>query len=271
MGKIRTRVLGMEEEEKKQKEEQKKKRQEKKAEKVESKKKVEAVKEEAFVKEEKKGQGERAKGKVKVRTLRVGGQARGKNYKTAMKALDKNKVYSVSEAINLLKKNTYVKFDESVEIHINVDKVGLKSEVQLPHSTGKTVRVAIVDDKVIGDIEAGKINFDILVTHPSNMPRLARLAKVLGPKGLMPNPKSGTISEHPEELVKKFTQGSLRWKTEPKFPMIHQSVGKISFEENKLEENVKAFLRSVGKSHILSAFIKTTMSPAFKLDVEQLS
>ena len=113
----------------------------------------------------------------------------------------------------------------------------------------------------------GKIEFDVLVTHPSFMPKLAKFAKVLGPKGLMPNPKAGTVSTKPEEVVKKFEKGMLRWKTEAKFPLIHQMIGKISFEEKKLIANAEKFIEAVGKTHIKNAFIKTTMSPSIKLEM----
>jgi large subunit ribosomal protein L1 len=128
----------------------------------------------------------------------------------------------------------------------------------------------IVDDKILEKIEQGVIDFDVLVAHPSFMPKLAKFARVLGPKGLMPNPKAGTVSPNPEEVVKKFEKGVLRWKTEPKFPLIHQLIGKISFDEKALIENAAAFVKAVGKPHIKAVFIKTTMSPSLRLDVEKI-
>ena len=208
------------------------------------------------------------KSSVGGRAKKIEARIRGENYQKARKAIDKNKKYTLAEAIKLLKKIKYSSFDESVELHLNVDKVGLRGEVELPHATGKTFRVKIVDDKVLGEIEKGKLDFDILITHPSFMPRLARLAKILGPKGLMPNPKAGTISPKPEEVAKKFQKGLLRWKTEPKAPLIHQLIGKLSVEDKALVENADKFLQSVGKNHILAAFIKSTMSPSIKIDLE---
>ena len=190
---------------------------------------------------------------------------RGKHYQEARKMIDRNKYYSLKEAISLLKKIKLTKFDQSVELHFVMDETGLKGELELPFSTGKTVRVKIVDDSVLSDLEKGKIEFDVLVTHPSFMPKLAKYAKVLGPKGLMPNPKAGTVSMKPEEVVKKFEKGMIRWKTEAKFPLIHQMIGKISFEEKNLLVNAEKFIEAVGKTHIKNAFIKTTMSPAVKL------
>lgn len=197
-------------------------------------------------------------------------KARGKKYQEAKKMTDRKKNYKLDEAIDLLKRMKYVKFDESVELHLNLIESGLKGEVDFPHSIGKTVKVVVVDDQVLVDIEKGKMNFDILVTSPVFMPKLAKFAKILGPKGLMPNPKAGTISTKPEEVAKKFTSGTLRWKSEAKFPLVHQMIGKISLKEGNLVENAKAFLTSVGKAKIQRAFIKSTMSPAIKIDLENI-
>lgn len=294
MGKIRTRILGLEEVEQKQKEEQKKKA----AEKKQAKKKIRApglkggermvaveVGEKDLEKMEKakkiitethrKEETTPKDTEKKLRKIKV--HQRGKNYQKAKKELDtvlkrssQNGKLSLKEAIAVLKKIRFASFDESVELHLNVDKVGLKGEVELPHSTGKSVKVVVVDEKVLAQIEKGKIDFDVLVTHPSFMPKLVKFAKILGPKGLMPNPKAGTISEKPEEVVKKFQKGVLRWKTEPKFPIIHQMIGKISGQEKDLVENASVFINSVGVAHIKSAFIKTTMSPAIKIDISSL-
>jgi large subunit ribosomal protein L1 len=259
MGKIRTRTLGLEEVEKKQKEEQKQKAAEKK-----KTREAQVEEKDIKVKEEKKTE----KRKTEKKVVKVA--PRSKKYQEAKKMVDVKKTYTISEAISLLKKMKYADFDESVEVHLNVDETGLKGEVELPHSTGKTIKIKIVDDKVLSEIESGKLDFDILITHPSFMPKLAKFARVLGPKGLMPNPKAGTISTNPEEVVKKFAKGTIRWKTEAKFPLIHQMLGKISFDEKALKENTIAFLKSVGKGHIQKAILKTTMSPGVKLDIEKV-
>ena len=294
MGKIRTRILGLEEVEKEQKQEQKQRAEEKKHEKktrsVEASlvKKIRAqglkggermvtveVDEKAAAKMEKaeklihgadlpKAIDKKAK-KLKKTKARI----RGKSYLRAKKSINRKKTYSLNDAISLLKKMKFAKFDESVELHINLAEGGLKGEVTLPHATGKVTRIKIVDDKLLLEIEKGKLDFDILITHPSYMPKLARFAKVLGPKGLMPNPKAGTISPNPEEVAKKFMKGNMRWKSEPKFPLVHQMIGKISFTDKELIENAKMLLDSVGKGKIQSAFIKTTMSPSLKLDVDK--
>lgn len=275
MGKIRTRILGLEEIEKKQKEEQKKRTEEKKKVKAPGLKSGEQevtgkVKEEELAKLEKGKKNIEEKPEKEKKTEAVTKKTRGKKYQELKKMVDKNKTYSIKDAITLLKKMNQFGFDQTVELHLNVDKTGLKGEVELPYSTGKTVRVAIVDDKVLAQIEKGEINFDVLITHPSYMPKLARFARVLGPKGLMPNPKAGTISDKPEEVAKKFEKGLLRWKTEPKFPLIHQAVGKLSLDEEKLIANALAFLKSVGRAHIRTAFVKATMTPSIKLSLEEL-
>lgn len=259
MGKIRTRILGLEEIEEKQKKEQKEKSSSKKL----QKKKEEIEKKETVKTQEKKD--EVKKEKKEVEKIVFTSKKRGKRYEENKKMVDKKKIYDLKEAILILKKFKKASFDESVEIHLNVDEIGLKGEVELPYSTGKTIRVKIVDEKVLEDIEKGKLDFDVLISHPSFMPRLTKYAKILGPKGLMPNPKAGTISTNPEEVLKKFQKGVLRWKTESKAPLIHQMLGKISMKEEELIANIEKFIESVGKKHILKAFIKTTMSPSVRI------
>jgi large subunit ribosomal protein L1 len=254
MGKIRTRTLGLEDLEEAQKETQKKKAQEKKMVKKDDEKEV--VESEPAEKAPKK-----EKAEVKTASKRV----IGKKHQKALKSAEKGKAYTFAEAIAILKKIKYTKFDESVELHMNLTKEGLRGEIELPHSTGKTVRVAIVDDKLIDNLSDGKIEFDILISHPSFMPKLAKYARVLGPKGLMPNPKTGTISMNPEEVAKKFQKGLLKWKSEPKFPLLHQMIAKISQDDKEIQANAEAFIEAVGRSNIKAVFIKTTMSPGFQI------
>ena len=275
MGKVRTRILGLEDIEEQQKLEQKKRSAEKKSEKGEE-PEVKAESKESKDADEaeepkKKMTSQGKKKKEEGRNPKKGKtHPKSKNYKAAAKKADLEKDYKVEEAVSSLKKMAYAKFPESVELHLNVQKSGLKGEIELPHATGKTVRIKIVDDAVLEAIGAGKIDFDILISHPSYMPKLARFAKVLGPKGLMPNPKSGTVSPTPEEVVKKFEKGTMQWKTEPKAAVIHQMISKLTAEEKEISANVVAFLEAVGKVNIKSAFIKTTMSPALKLDISFL-
>lgn len=262
MGKVKTRLLGMEDVEEKQKKDQKEKAAQKKA----LKKKNVVVKKAKDEVVEKAPVVLKAPKPAKKTIVKI--KPRGKRYEESKKILDSKKTYDLKEAIVILKKMKSAKFDESVEIHFVVDEIGLKGEVDLPHSTGKIIKIAVVDDKVLEEIEKGKLDFDMLVTHPSFMPKLAKYAKILGPKGLMPNPKAGTISPKPEEIVKKFARGVLRWKTEAKAPLIHQMVGKLSFEDKKLQENCLKLIQSVGEKHILKVNIKSTMSPSIKLTIK---
>ncbi len=261
MGKVKPRLIGDTEIEEKQKKEQKAKAMEKKMLKKKDEKNVEEVSEVVVEKKEKKSSTKSSAPKAAA--------IKGKKYQEAKKMVEAGKFYSLNEAIAILKMMKLVKFDQSVELHFTVDETGLKGEVELPFSTGKVVRVKVVDDSVLNDLEKGKIEFDVLVTHPSFMPRLAKFAKVLGPKGLMPNPKAGTVSTKPEDVVKKFEKGMLRWKTEAKFPLVHQMIGKISSKESDLIANAEKFIGAVGKSHIQSAYIKTTMSPSVKLELQK--
>lgn len=189
----------------------------------------------------------------------------GKKYLEAVGKVDKNKTYSPTDALKLVKTTSYSKFDGTVELVLNVLDKGLRGTVVLPHGTGKDIRVKIADESLIKNLEAnGKIDFDILVADPSMMPKLAKVAKILGPKGLMPNPKTGTIGSDPEKMVKALAS-SITWKTEPEFPIVHAVLGKTSFEDKKLEENYQALIKSVGKDRIKSAFIKATMGPAIRI------
>ena len=249
MGKIRTQILGLSDIDKPQIEEV-------------SEKVAKAEAKEKKVVEAKKNEEKTAKKNVSKKV-------RGKKYLEAKKKLGVVGKMKLAEAVELLKKVKYVSFDESVDLHMNVEKTGLRGEVELPHSTGKTVRVAIVSDEVLEQLANGKMEFDVLITHPSFMSKLARFAKVLGPKGLMPNPKAGTVSANPEEVAKKFLKGTLRWKTEPKFPIIHQQIGKLSYDSKKINENAQAFINAVGKAQIKSMFIASSMGPSLEIEVEK--
>lgn len=280
MGKIRTRTLGLEEVEEKQKKAQKNRSEEKKSKKLrkDDKEPVAEAPEKIDVKkqkEQKSKSGKTADTKSVKKTAdkeekKQAKNPRGKKYLQAAKKIDSKKTLTLSEAVKLLKKIKYANFDESVEIHMNLDDQGLRGEVDLPHSIGKTARVKIVDDSVIEAIEKGIIDFDILISHPSYMPKLVKFAKILGPRGLMPNPKTGTVSTNPDETLKKLTKGLIRWKSEAKFPLLHQLIGKISYPEENIEENARLFILSVGKIHIKKLFLKTTMSPSLRLDIESI-
>lgn len=192
----------------------------------------------------------------------------GKKYRAAAEKISKDKVYSLEEAVKLMKENKIAKFDESVEVHIktNVDtKKGdqqVRGTVVLPHGTGKAKRVAVITSTSVDEAKAAgadivggeemiegfskKIDFDVLVATPEMMPKLAKVAKVLGPKGLMPNPKTETVTTKIKEAVEALKKGRAAFKNDDS-ANIHQAVGKLSFDDAKLIENIKAFIEAVEK------------------------
>jgi len=194
-------------------------------------------------------------------------KVRGKRYQAVRSQLDKSKFYNVKEATELVKKLSYTKFVGSVEAHAVVGEIADNVSLALPHSTGQTVKVTIVDAKVLSDIEAGKLDFDILIAHPEFMPKLAKFAAVLGPKGLMPNPKSGTLTDKPEEAVARLSVAKTMIKTEKKAPIIHIVVGKVSQSEEELSANIGELIRVISPAKIKKLAICATMGPSVKIEV----
>lgn len=287
MGKIRVKTLGSEEEQeekKKAKERAEQKRIEAMKAKAAEEKKAEAAATPEKQAAEKPVDEEPEKKKSKQETKKSKG-ATGKsvkkhsnNYLSVAATVDKNNKYSLDEAISLLIKLQRAKFDETVELHINTTDKGISGQVTLPHGTGKEVKIEIANqgedpkhvEELVKNIEAGKMNFDVLIATPDTMPKLARVARILGPRGLMPNPKSGTVTPKPEEVAKKFQGGQVNFKTEAKFPLLHLAVGKVSFGEKKIAENVKTAITAIQLKNIKTTTIKSTMSPGIKVDTSSL-
>jgi large subunit ribosomal protein L1 len=280
MGKIRVKTLGDEEAEKKQKEELKRKKEAKIAEgkaeasaKAAAPEKQEKVSKEAPVEEAKANAPEEKTAEApKAKTKKEKFQKKEKAYHSVKyfslsEQVDRKKTYSLLEALGLLEKLQRSKFDETVELHLNTVSTGISGNVTLPHGTGKKTRVAVASDAIIAEVEKGIINFDVLVADPSMMPKLAKIARVLGPRGLMPNPKNGTITSKPEEVVKKYEGGQISFKTEAKAPIMHLTVGKVSFGPKKLEENIDTMIKAIKKANIANATLKSTMSPGIKVQV----
>jgi large subunit ribosomal protein L1 len=217
--------------------------------------------------------------KKKVIVKKEAKQKHSKAYFAVASKVDKNKKYNLNEALSLLEQLKRVKFDETVELHINTLEKGVSGNFTLPHGTGKQTRIAIANqsedakgvEELVKKIEAGQIDFDVIIATPDAMPKLARVAKILGPRGLMPNPKNGTVSPTPAEVAKKFEGGQVNFKTESKFPLLHLAVGKLSFGDKKLVENIKVAMEAIKTQNIKDATLKSTMSPAIKLDLAQLS
>lgn len=275
MGKIRVKTLGDEEQEKNQKNEDKKRQETKKVTKAPGMKGGERVvavgpTEEELdaidLKEEVKK--EETEGKIEKKQVKKDKKApHSQKYQNLLVTIDRSKIYNLNEALELLEKVQRNKFDETVELHVNTSAQGVSGNITLPHGTGKKTKVAVADDKLIETIEKGIIDFDILVAEPTMMAKLARVAKVLGPRGLMPNPKSGTISATPQDLVKKYEGGLVNFRTETKAPIIHLTVGKMSFGAKKLSDNIEALIAAIKKQNIVNATLKSTMSPGIKIKV----
>jgi len=192
---------------------------------------------------------------------------RGKNYLSAKSQIDKNKFYNFSDAIKILREINKAKFDATIEIHLITKKESVSINVSLPHGTGKEKKIEIANDDTIKALETGKINFDVLLATPEFMPKLVRFAKILGPKGLMPNPKNGTVIKSEKE-ASKFSANSLNIKTERKAPIIHTTIGKISMEDKKLEDNLNAIIEALGgNKQIVKVYICASMSPSIKLNI----
>ncbi|MCE7898419.1 MAG: hypothetical protein DPW11_04345 [bacterium] len=191
----------------------------------------------------------------------------GKAITTARSQVDRTKNYSIEEAVALVKKTNITSFNATVTLHLNLTSKDAPTRVELtfPHAAGAAKKVAIVSDELLAKLDKGVIDFDILVTSPAFMPKLAKYAKLLGPKGLMPNPKAGTVTPNPEAKAKEFEGGKTQVKAEPKYPLMHATVGKTSQPEAELVANIRAMIEAVKPKFIVKATLAATMSPGIKL------
>lgn len=193
-------------------------------------------------------------------------RVRGKNYKSAKSKTDSSKFYTIGDALKLIKSLSYAKFDETYELHIVVKKQGLNLLLSLPHQFGKVRKVEVASEATLEKLKSGKIDFDVLLSSPEMMPKLVMYAKLLGPRGLMPNPKNGTLIKSDKE-AEKYSAEQKSIKTEKEQPVIHTSVGKMSMDEKDVTENIKVILDAITKAQIVKAYLKSTMSPAVKLQI----
>jgi len=226
---------------------------------------------------------------------------RSKRYLEAIKKVDKNKIYELEEAIELLKSLPKTKFDQTVELTINLKINPKKSDQQvrgtciLPHGTGKSKKIAVICppsyeeeakrggadyvglENLIEKIKGGWLDFDVLIAVPEVMPKLAPLGKILGPRGLMPNPKNDTVTTKIYETITEFKKGKLQIKND-RYGIIHVPVGKISMETKQLSENVVEVLKQVASmkpeaykgKFIESAYLSLTMSPSVQINVKNI-
>jgi len=224
-----------------------------------------------------------------------------KNQKFALEKLDKDKLYTLKEASSLVKEMTKTKFDASVDLDVRLGIDPRKSNqmvrgvVSLPHGTGRETRVLVLCtpdkeaeakeagadfvglDDFVEKIKGGWTDMDVIITMPSVMGKVGQLGRILGPRGLMPNPKSGTVTMEIGKAVKEVKQGKIDFKVD-KSGIIHASIGKVSFEPNKIVDNAKEFISMVNKlkpaaakgTYIRSVFISSTMSPGVKVDPKGL-
>lgn len=205
------------------------------------------------------------KGKTEKKTEKKA-KVRGKKYLEALGKVNKTKLYSLTEAISLVKETSYSSFDGTVELHIVVKKSGITAKASLPHSSGKEKKIEVAKESTIKKLEKGIVDFDILLATADMMPKLVKYAKILGPKGLMPNPKTGTLIKNTKE-AEKFSANMITLKTEKKAPLIHTPVGKVSSKEKSLSENINAILNGIGKRQIIKAYLTSTMGPSVKIKV----
>ena len=222
-----------------------------------------------------------------------------KRYKSIVKDSKEKRILALEEAIKKVKQNCITKFDESIDVSIRLnlkqkkEEINLRTVVNLPNGNGKKVRIAVLcednkineaknsgaeivgSDDLINDITSGKINFDKFIATPAMMPKMGKLGKILGPKGLMPNPKLGTITNDIKKTVKALKEGQIEIKND-KDGNIGASIGKKSFSTNKIIENFNSLMQTIQKEKpsgikgdfILSSFITSTMGISYQLKVK---
>ena len=238
---------------------------------------------------------EKPKGAKPITRSRL--ERRGKKYQESYKLVDKTKTYSLKDAIDLAVKTSPVKFDASVEAHVRLGvdprqaDQNISTTLVLPNGNGKTVRVAVFapldvckaakaagadiaeDEEFLKQLEKGEINFDVLISTPQYMPKLGKFARLLGPKGLMPNPKAGTVTMDVEKAVKDSKAGKVEYRVD-KQSIVHIGLGKVSFGTDKLLENANAFFDSLKSqkpaslkgTYVKSVFVTTTMGPSIAVE-----
>ena len=223
-----------------------------------------------------------------------------KRFKKLLETSKDKKIEAIEDAIKNVKKNCTTKFDESIDVYFNLnikqkkENVNLRTSVNLPNGNGKKIKVAVLcedskiqeakdagadlfgSDILVNDITAGKINFDKLAATPAMMQKIGKLGKILGPKGLMPNPKLGTITNNVKSIVKALKSGQIEIKND-KDGILGASIGKKNFSDAKIKENYNSVLETILKEKpskikgdfILSAFLTSTMGIAYKLKLEK--
>jgi len=227
-------------------------------------------------------------------------ERQGKKFQEKAKLVEADKNYSLEEAVALAKKTSHVKFDASVELHVNLSvdprqaDQNIRDNLVLPAGTGRSVSIAVLTDdeaaakaaganiagvdNVLADLEKGVLNFDVLISTPALMARLGKYARVLGPRGLMPNPKSGTVTTDVAKAVAEAKAGKVEYRVDST-GIIHLAVGKVSFDDAQLLQNINAVLASikgnkpasVKSSYFKAAHLSTSMGPSIKVDLAAIA
>lgn len=251
--------------------------------------------EEKQAKEERKASGEAVESKPKqpVKPTRSRLERRGKGFRKQAELIEKGKAYGLAEAIELAQKTSHVKFDATVELHINLGvdprhaDQNLRDNLVLPAGTGKTVKIAVLTDdaaaakgadiagteEVLALLDKGTLDFDVLIATPALMPKLGKYARVLGPRGLMPNPKSGTVTNDIAKAIADAKAGKVEYRVDSN-GIVHLGVGKVSFTSAQLLENIQAVTtsikankpQSVKGTYIKSIYLTTSMGPSVSVD-----
>jgi len=240
-----------------------------------------------------------AKEKPVVKPARRKLERAGKKYRETAKQIDRTKLYPLAEAIELATKTSPVKFDASVELHINLGvdprqaDQNVRDNVVLPAGTGKKVRIAVLceaedeakakkagadivgAEAIFSNLDKEEIGFDVLIAAPSMMARLGKYARLLGPRGLMPNPKSGTVTANVDTAVSEAKAGKVEYRV-PQAGIVHLAIGKASFTPAQLQQNAEAVLASIRAArpsslkgiYIKSIYLSTTMGPSIKLEAQ---
>ena len=239
--------------------------------------------------------GEKPKGAKPVTRPKL--ERRGKKYQEAHKLIEKGKIYGLKEAIELAIKTNPTKFDASIEAHVRLGvdprqaDQNIRTTIVLPNGNGKSVRVAVFapldvckgakaagadiaeDEEFLKQLDKGEINFDVLISTPPYMPKLGKYARLLGPKGLMPNPKAGTVTMDVEKAVKESKAGKVEYRVD-KQSIVHIGLGKVSFGADKLFENANTFFDSLKSqkpaslkgTYVKSVYVTTTMGPSIAVE-----
>ena len=192
---------------------------------------------------------------------------RSRAYQSVKEKVSIGQEYSLTDGLKLLRTVSIAKFDPTVELHLVLKEKGFVKDVDMPHSLGKVRLIAVANDETLAKIAAGDIAFDVLLASPEQMGKLVKFAKVLGPKGLMPNPKNGTVVTDPDKTAKALaSKNILNLRTEKDAPLIHTIVGKLSAKDSDLMVNIEAVLSAVS-GKCVKAILKSTISPAIKLKI----